>query len=206
MTFKNTLTLRTKTCWSSHNRPSLIRHNCPRTCLVCFWECWLFYMCLYLFKYKVYFFLNGIKTLEQNILNFATNTHATSRTGKYFVFCLLQWMSNAENRCPRLLCHFSSIMRFPVSSEDQCHRPRYVTTHTRYSVFFFCYRSKKELVQMCSTLPHIRTIHHQKARIVNCKYVQQHSSDDPKLRQNIIRFNALQNQLDLKRSRPLRIG
>ena len=77
------------------------------------------------------------------------------------------------------------------------------STLTQGIHMFFSCPHVQILVQMCFPAPHI---FQQKARSVNCKYVQQQSSDAPKLRQSMIRFNVWQRQLDLKGSRPLRIS
>lgn len=180
----------------------------------------------------VYLFLNRIKAFEKNIMNLAAKTHwnkFNSETSLCFVHYrkqdLILGLSELpdllltsgltlrrvyrKNYCPGLLLHISSIMRFPVSSEDRCHPLQHFKLTQGIQMFSFAVANMsrmKSLIQMCSTLPHMLAILHQKARTVNCKYVQQHSSDDPKPRQSMIRFNAWQRQLDLKGSRPLRIS
>lgn len=101
----------------------------------------------------------------------------------------------------RLLPRTSRLMRFPVSSEGRCHPLQHLRSHTRYSDVFLrrCQCVKRE-----EFLPRILQILHRNARTVNCKYIQQHSTDDHELRQATRRFNAWRTQLDLKRSRPLR--
>lgn len=184
-------------------------------------------MCLYL--KRVFVFLNGFKIFKKNM----KNTAAKARRNKFnseTSFCSLQWRRHEaqairatrpaaahldgltvrwvyrENHCPGLLVHISSIMRFPASSDDGCHPLQHFGSHTRYSDVFLCCCQRVRSIQMCCTLPHMLAILQPKARTVNCKYVQQHSSDDPKLWQSMIRFNAWQRHLDLKGSRPLRIS
>lgn len=114
-----------------------------------------------LIQTRVYVFLNGIKTFEKNIVNPAGKTHCSKFNNETFLsfvhysewdimlepselpdLLLTDGMTvrtvYRENHCPGLLLHISSIMRFPVSSEDWCHPLRPFKTHTRYSDVFLC--------------------------------------------------------------------
>lgn len=178
----------------------------------------------------VYVFLNGIRTFEKNIMNPAVETHCNKfkiETFLCFVHYseedIILWPSElpdlllltngltvrGEIHCPGLLLYISCIMRIPVSPEDGCHPLQHFKLTQGIQMFSFAVANvsrARSLIQMCSALPHMLTILNQKARTVNCKYVQQHSGDNPKLRQSMIRFNVWQRQLDLKGSRPLRIS
>lgn len=112
-----------------------------------------------------------------------------------------------QNHCPGLLLHILSIMRFPVSSDNKCHPLQHLTQGIQMFFSFAVANLSRagSIIELCSTLSHMLAILHQKARTVNGKYVQQHSSNDTKLRQSMIRFYVWQRQLDLRGFRPLRI-
>lgn len=92
-------------------------------------------------------------------------------------------LTDCKKRLQRIqsLALASSVMTFPLSSEDGCHSFQEISPKVfRYFSFAFANMSGgRNLIQMSSTLPQMLEILQQKGHTVNGKYIKQEHDDDP---------------------------